>query len=332
MSDHPSVLLDIVVSAKTSFAVNKNWADKAVAQLPDEKLHLALDENTNSIAVIMKHVGGNLKSRWTDFLTTDGEKDWRDRDDEFVDTFRDRQELIEHWEAGWEALFGTLDGLQYSDLSRTITIRGESHSVPLAIHRSLAHCGYHVGQIIMIARILAKDEWDTITIAPGKSNDFNRSVWGKGHYNPFKVAEDECPNVVCSTDGKGNWWRREWKPQCNERVFLLDRCQGVLGHDGDHWCFRRDGAFGWSRDKDHPEYEQAASGITPPDHDSYCSPSDMSEHHYMNHFTDSEITDPEEIARLERNEVVDGESINRPCTAEEIKELGLEDWLTDRNA
>lgn len=171
-----------VESAITSFRANKGWADKAVAQLPDDKLHIALDANTNSIAVIMKHVAGNLASRWTDFLTTDGEKPWRNRDDEFVDTFADREQLLSYWEAGWNCLFATLQSLGPEDLSKTVTIRGEPHSIPLAIHRSLAHCGYHVGQIVMIARILAGDNWNTITIPRGESGSYNQAVWGKGHY------------------------------------------------------------------------------------------------------------------------------------------------------
>jgi hypothetical protein len=166
----------------TAFRSNKGWADKAIAQLPDDKLHLALDPNTNCIAVIMKHVAGNLLSRWTDFLTSDGEKLWRNRDDEFVDTFTNREELIAYWDSGWKRLFDSLVGLSSNDLSRTVTIRGEPHSVPLAIQRSLAHCGYHVGQIVLIARILAEDHWSTITIPRGGSANFNQQVWGKSQY------------------------------------------------------------------------------------------------------------------------------------------------------
>jgi len=171
-----------IESAITSFRANKELADKAFAQLPDDNLQIALDANTNSIAVIVKHVAGNLASRWTDFLTSDGEKPWRNRDDEFVDTFADRGELLRCWEDGWNCLFATLQSLGPRDLSKTVSIRGEPHSIPLAIHRSLAHCGYHVGQIVMIARILAGDNWNTITIPRGESGSYNQAVWGKGHY------------------------------------------------------------------------------------------------------------------------------------------------------
>jgi len=178
-NDVAKALIDGSMAALRS---NKGWADKAVVQLPDDTLHIALDPNTNCIAVIMKHVAGNLLSRWTDFLTTDGEKPWRSRDDEFVDTFTTRDELIAYWDSGWLCLFDSLASLKADDLGKTVTIRGEPHSVPLAIQRSLAHCGYHVGQIILIARILAGDRWTTITIPRGGSADFNRRVWGKGQY------------------------------------------------------------------------------------------------------------------------------------------------------
>jgi hypothetical protein len=179
MNDVAQVLIE---GTLTAYRSSKSLADKAVDQLTDEKLHIALDENTNSIAVIMKHVAGNLLSRWTDFLTSDGEKPWRDRDGEFVDSLTSRDELMAYWESGWQRLFDALSALTPDDVGKTVTIRGEPHSVPLAIQRSLAHCGYHVGQIVLIARILAGDKWDTLTIPRGASAGFNQRVWGKGHY------------------------------------------------------------------------------------------------------------------------------------------------------
>lgn len=171
-----------VEASKTVVRTNKGWADQAISQIPDDRLHVSLDSNTNSIAVIVKHVAGNLRSRWTDFLTSDGEKPWRNRDDEFVDTYSSRQELLDDWESGWACLTRTLESLTADDLQRTVTIRGEAHTVPLAIQRSLTHCCYHVGQIMMIARVLAGDQWKTITIARGASANYNQNVWGKGHY------------------------------------------------------------------------------------------------------------------------------------------------------
>ncbi len=170
----------VIDSSIAAFRSNKGWADKAIAQLPDAKLHVALDANTNNIAVIIKHVAGNLLSRWTDFLTTDGEKPWRNRDDEFVDTFKERNELIAYWESGWKTLFNSLSALSCGGLGKSVTIRGEPHSVPLAMQRSLAHCAYHIGQIMLISRILAGDNWTTIAIPRGGSTIFNQRVWGRG--------------------------------------------------------------------------------------------------------------------------------------------------------
>ena len=172
----------VIESASHVFRSNKKWADEAIVQLDDDKLRVALDTETNSIAVIMKHIAGNLLSRWTDFLTTDGEKPWRDRDDEFVDSFTSREEILDYWEKGWACLFASLEQLESDDLTKAVAIRGEPHTVPLAIHRSLAHCAYHCGQIIMIARILAGDSWETITIPRGGSAAMNQKVWGKGHF------------------------------------------------------------------------------------------------------------------------------------------------------
>lgn len=166
----------------TSFRANKNLAEKAVAQVSDERLFMPLDANTNSLAIIMKHVGGNLRSRWTDFLTSDGEKPWRNRDDEFIDNFNDRSEVLAHWEAGYSALFATLAALTADDLLRTVTIRGEAHSVPLAIQRSLAHTNYHVGQIVLTARLLVEQPWETLTIPRGQSNQHNAAAWGNNDY------------------------------------------------------------------------------------------------------------------------------------------------------
>ena len=181
-ADMNATAANVVETAAAAFRSQKGYADKAIAQLADDKLRVPLDPNTNSIAVIMKHVAGNLLSRWTEFLTTDGEKPWRNRDDEFVDAFADRAALIDYWNQGWDCLFATFAALQPEDLAKTVAIRGEPHSVPLAIHRSLAHTSYHVGQIMLIARILADDNWQMITIPRGGSAAFNASVWGKGHY------------------------------------------------------------------------------------------------------------------------------------------------------
>src|SRR2546426_1011859 len=132
--DNPmDIAIEFLAAAINAFEANKKLADRAVGQVEDEKLHVALDENTNSIAVIMKHVAGNLISRWTDFLISDGEKPGRNRDDEFVDTFGSRAELLDCWERGWTCLLTTLKALKPEDFSKTVMIRGEPHTVPLAL-------------------------------------------------------------------------------------------------------------------------------------------------------------------------------------------------------
>lgn len=174
--DISNIFLAAIINA---FEANKRLADRAVEQVPDDKLHVSLDANTNAIAVIMKHVAGNLASRWTDFLTTDGEKPNRNRDGEFIDSFSSRAELLECWERGWSCLLTTLKALKPEDCTRTVTIRGEPHSVPLALERSLGHTCYHIGQIVQVARIHASDKWITLTIARGGSAQFNKSSWGQ---------------------------------------------------------------------------------------------------------------------------------------------------------
>ena len=156
------------------FRALKRDAEKAIVQLADDQLHVALDENTNSAAVIMKHMAGNLRSRFTDFLTTDGDKPNRNRDGEFIDDHAPRAAVLTDWESGWRTLFDALASLRPEDLTKTITIRGEAHTVIDALHRALAHQGYHVGQITQLARFLAKDQWQTITIPRGGSEAFNR--------------------------------------------------------------------------------------------------------------------------------------------------------------
>lgn len=172
------VAAEFLAATINAFEANKRLADRAVAQVADDKLHLALDENTNSIAVIMKHIAGNLTSRWTDFLTTDGEKPGRNRDQEFVATFSSRQELLDCWERGWACLLQTLKALSAEDLGRTVVIRGEPHSVPLAVQRSLGHTCYHIGQIVQVARVHAGSHWNTLTIPRGESEQYNQKNWG----------------------------------------------------------------------------------------------------------------------------------------------------------
>jgi len=162
--------------ALSLFCYYKKLAEGAMTQVTDEQLFVALDIEANSIAVMVKHPAGNMKSRWTDFLSSDGEKPGRDRDVEFVDPPATRPELMDEWEAGWDCLLRTLESLTEEDLKRTITIRGEAHSVMQAINRQLAHYPYHVGQIVLLAKHFASEHWQTLSVARNKSAEFNRKV------------------------------------------------------------------------------------------------------------------------------------------------------------
>jgi uncharacterized damage-inducible protein DinB len=180
MNENATQLGEVTLtSAIEKFRAQKNLADRAIEQLDDDALRRPLDENTNSIAVIMKHMAGNMRSRWTEFLTTDGEKEWRRRDTEFVDAFEDRRALLDDWERGWSCLLDTMTGLRPSDLTREVTIRGEPHTVIRAIHRAIDHYGYHIGQIVQLARFLARDNWTVLSIPRGQSEEYNRRAWKK---------------------------------------------------------------------------------------------------------------------------------------------------------
>lgn len=158
------------------FRQYKGLADKAIQQLSDEQLLTALDVEMNSIAVIVKHMTGNMRSRWTDFLTTDGEKPFRQRDTEFVDPPQTRAALLDRWEQGWKCLFDALEPLTDQDLARTVTIRGEKHSVMQAINRQLTHYSYHCGQIVFLAKHLNAARWQTLSVARNQSEHFNQAV------------------------------------------------------------------------------------------------------------------------------------------------------------
>jgi hypothetical protein len=158
----------------------KSFADKAVAQVSDEDWFRQLDPESNSIAIVMKHILGNMRSRWTDFLTTDGEKPDRDRDTEFELGGADTKErLLERWESGWRLLFEAISPLTAQDLQRTVTIRGEPHTVLQAINRQLTHYAGHVGQIVYLAKHFAGERWKTLSIPRGKSRQFDVTKEGK---------------------------------------------------------------------------------------------------------------------------------------------------------
>jgi uncharacterized damage-inducible protein DinB len=154
----------------------KRLGDRAMAQASDEALFATIDSESNSIAIIVKHLAGNMRSRWTDFLTSDGEKPDRDRDSEFEAPPKTRAELLALWESGWQLAFDALAPLTDADLSRTAYIRTEPHSVMQTIHRQVAHYAYHVGQIVYLAKHFAGPDWNALTIPRRKSADFNAKV------------------------------------------------------------------------------------------------------------------------------------------------------------
>ncbi|HET7453352.1 MAG TPA: DUF1572 family protein [Thermoanaerobaculia bacterium] len=158
-----------------NFRTYRDLADRAIAQVPPAKWFAEPAPGSNSLAVVMKHVGGNLRSRWTDFLTTDGEKPDRRRDGEFESGGDGESSIREIWSRGWDALFGTIDALRESDLARAVRIRGESMTVVQAMQRSIAHTASHVGQIVYVAKLRAADAWNTLSIPRGRSEEFNRA-------------------------------------------------------------------------------------------------------------------------------------------------------------
>ena len=159
------------------FRQYKNLGEKAMAQVDDEGFFALLGEESNSIAIIVKHIAGNQRSRWTDFLASDGEKANRHRDTEFeLDNADSRTELMSKWEEGWGLALKAIDSLKPADLDKTIRIRGEAHTVISALNRQLAHYAYHVGQIILLARHYATSGWRSLSIPRGQSENFNAGI------------------------------------------------------------------------------------------------------------------------------------------------------------
>lgn len=160
-------------SVKKQFLYYKMLGEKAMHQLEPEQLFIAVNEDTNSIATIVKHLSGNMLSRWTDFLTTDGEKEWRNRDSEFDNDIQTQEGVMALWNKGWDCFLEALDSLQPEQLSTIIYIRNEGHTVVEAINRQLAHYPYHIGQIVFYAKQLKTSEWESLSIPKNKSNSYN---------------------------------------------------------------------------------------------------------------------------------------------------------------
>ncbi|RYY47788.1 MAG: DUF1572 domain-containing protein [Chitinophagaceae bacterium] len=168
-----------LTSVAQQFSYYKSLGDKTLEQLEPQMLFIQPNEQSNSIAMIIQHLHGNMMSRWTDFLTSDGEKEWRERDAEFEVVLKDKASVLQKWEEGWSALFGALQQIDDEKLSNLVLIRNEAHTVTEAINRQLAHYPYHVGQIVLYAKQLLGKKFMSLSIAKNKSADFNREKFGR---------------------------------------------------------------------------------------------------------------------------------------------------------
>jgi hypothetical protein len=168
--------MSVITSLRDEFNRYKALADAAVAQVQDEELTRLGPGGGNSIDMLLRHLAGNLRSRFTDFRTSDGEKPWRRRDDEFEPSEWTRGAVADEWKRGWDVLFDQLDRLTDADLEATVTVRGQSLRIDEALHRSLAHAAYHVGQIVYLAKSFRGDDWRTLSIPKGKSEEYNRNA------------------------------------------------------------------------------------------------------------------------------------------------------------
>ena len=180
---------DFLDSAKKQFEYYKMLAEKTFSQLTDEQLFQQVNEESNSIATIVKHLWGNMLSRWTDFQTTDGEKEWRQRDAEFDNDIIDRTELLEKWNEGWSCLFNAINPLTEIDLTKEIFIRNQGHTITEAINRQLAHYPYHVGQIVFIGKLFCNENWVSLSIPKGNSIEYNSEKFSKSKHKQHFTEE-----------------------------------------------------------------------------------------------------------------------------------------------
>jgi hypothetical protein len=176
-------------SVKKQFEYYKMLGDKTIDQLPDDKLYWQYNDESNSIAIIVKHLSGNMLSRWTDFLTSDGEKEWRHRDEEFENDIKNKTELIKKWNDGWNCFFNTLSAVQEADLSKITYIRNEGHTVLEAINRQLAHYPYHIGQMVFIGKMICNEKWVSLSIPKGNSNTYNAEKFSKEKHKEHFTEE-----------------------------------------------------------------------------------------------------------------------------------------------
>lgn len=172
-------MTDYLSSVRKQFQYYKSLGDKTFSQVTDDKLFWQYNDESNSIAIMVNHLHGNMMSRWTDFLTTDGEKEWRKRDEEFEDSIRTKEELIKKWDEGWQCLFNAINPLTEKDLDKEIYIRNMGHSITEAINRQLAHYSYHVGQIVFLGKMIQNEHWDSLSIPKGNSKSYNKDKFSK---------------------------------------------------------------------------------------------------------------------------------------------------------
>lgn len=188
------------------FEYYKSLGDRAFEQLSEEQIFWKFNEESNSVAVIVKHIAGNMLSRWTNFLTEDGEKPWRDRDQEFIDTFTTKQDILDYWEKGWKCFFDALNQINDENLYATIYIRSEAHSVIDAVLRQLAHYPYHMGQIVYVVKMIKNQNWKTLSIAKNSSAEFNSEMKNQYSENDFGLDASS----VCYQNSP--YVRDEFKP------------------------------------------------------------------------------------------------------------------------
>jgi uncharacterized damage-inducible protein DinB len=161
------------------FEYYKSLGDKTIAQLNFKELKKEFVEDSNSISIVVKHIVGNMLSRWTNFLTEDGEKEWRKRDEEFKDTFTSKDDLIKTWNEGWDCLFEAIKPLSENNLNQIIYIRNQGHTVTEAINRQMMHYAYHVGQIVLLGKLIKEKNWESLSIPKGKSKNYNKDKFSK---------------------------------------------------------------------------------------------------------------------------------------------------------
>ncbi len=188
---------NFLISVRKQFEYYKMLGDKTVSQLDDDELFWQFNDSSNSISIIVKHLWGNMMSRWTDFLTSDGEKEWRKRDGEFDADIKTRTLLLEKWEEGWACLFAALDSVNEDNFDTVIYIRNQGHTIIEAVNRQLAHYSYHVGQIVFIGKMVKGDKWMSLSIPKGKSKDYNTEKFSKEksrkHFtDDILSGKDEC--------------------------------------------------------------------------------------------------------------------------------------------